>query len=71
MARFAKFTPASAFLNMNLERHLRSFDDMAEARAANEHSKLKFLKEFYHGFAGRVLYRDREIGLSRPPFAAR
>jgi poly(3-hydroxybutyrate) depolymerase len=65
------FMQLAAFLNMNLERHLRSFDDMAEARAANDHSKLKFLKEFYHGFAGRVLYRDREIGLSRPPFAAR
>jgi poly(3-hydroxybutyrate) depolymerase len=30
------FMQLAAFLNMNLERHLRSFDDMAEARAANE-----------------------------------
>jgi polyhydroxyalkanoate depolymerase len=44
------FMQLAAFLNMNLERHLRSFDDMAEARAANDHSKLKFLKEFYEEY---------------------
>jgi poly(3-hydroxybutyrate) depolymerase len=44
------FMQLAAFLNMNLERHLRSFDDMAEARAANDHSKLKFLKEFFEEY---------------------
>jgi poly(3-hydroxybutyrate) depolymerase len=33
---------------MNMERHLRSFDDMAEARASNDHSKV--LKEFYEEY---------------------
>ncbi len=44
------FMQLAAFLNMNLERHLRSFNDMAEARAANDHSKLRVLKEFYEEY---------------------
>ncbi|MCI0597983.1 MAG: polyhydroxyalkanoate depolymerase, partial [Beijerinckiaceae bacterium] len=44
------FMQLAAFLNMNLERHLRSFDDMAEARAVNDHSKLKMLMEFYEEY---------------------
>jgi len=44
------FMQLAAFMNMNLERHLRSFDDMAEARAAGDFSKLQLLKEFYEEY---------------------
>jgi len=44
------FLQLAAFMNMNLERHLRSFDDMAEARAAGDQSKLQLLKEFYEEY---------------------
>jgi poly(3-hydroxybutyrate) depolymerase len=44
------FMQLAAFMNMNLERHLRSFDDMAEARAAGDQSKLQLLKEFYEEY---------------------
>ena len=40
----------AAFLSMNLERHLRSFDDMAEARAANDLSKFQVLRAFYEEY---------------------
>jgi polyhydroxyalkanoate depolymerase len=35
---------------MNLERHLRSFDDMAEARAANDLTKLQVIQTFYEEY---------------------
>ena len=44
------FMQLAAFLSMNLERHLRSFDDMAEARAANDLSKFQVLREFYEEY---------------------
>jgi poly(3-hydroxybutyrate) depolymerase len=44
------FLQLAAFLNMNLERHLRSFDDMAEARAANDLTKLQVIREFYEEY---------------------
>ena len=44
------FMQLAAFLSMNLERHLRSFDDMVEARAANDLTKIKFIQEFYEEY---------------------
>jgi len=44
------FLQLMAFLSMNLERHLRSFDDMAEARAADDLTKLQTLREFYEEY---------------------
>lgn len=44
------FLQLAAFLNMNLERHLRSLDDMAEARATHDFSKLQMLNEFYEEY---------------------
>ena len=44
------FMQLAAFLSMNLERHLRSFDDMAEARAANDLTKLQVIHEFYEEY---------------------
>jgi poly(3-hydroxybutyrate) depolymerase len=44
------FMQLAAFLSMNLERHLRSFDDMAEARAANDLTKLQVIREFYEEY---------------------
>lgn len=44
------FMQLAAFLSMNLERHLRSFDDMAEARAANDLTKLQVLQDFYEEY---------------------
>jgi poly(3-hydroxybutyrate) depolymerase len=44
------FMQLAAFLSMNLERHLRSFDDMAEARAANDLTKLQVIQEFYEEY---------------------
>ena len=46
----ADFLQLAAFLNMNLERHLRSFDDMAEARGANDLTKLQVIREFYEEY---------------------
>jgi poly(3-hydroxybutyrate) depolymerase len=44
------FLQLFAFMNMNLERHLRSFSDMAEARAAGDLSKLETLQSFYEEY---------------------
>ncbi|HET6376452.1 MAG TPA: polyhydroxyalkanoate depolymerase, partial [Methylocella sp.] len=44
------FMQLAAFLSMNLERHLRSFDDMAEARAANDQPRFKALRSFYEEY---------------------
>ena len=44
------FLQLAAFMCMNLERHLRSFGDMAEARAANDLSKLQLLQAFYEEY---------------------
>lgn len=44
------FMQLSAFLSMNLERHLRSFGDMAEARAVNDLSKLQLIQDFYEEY---------------------
>ena len=44
------FMQLAAFLSMNLERHLRSFDDMAEARAANDMTKLQVIQSFYEEY---------------------
>jgi poly(3-hydroxybutyrate) depolymerase len=44
------FMQLAAFLSMNLERHLRSFDDMAEARAANDLTKLQVIQTFYEEY---------------------
>jgi poly(3-hydroxybutyrate) depolymerase len=44
------FLQLAAFMSMNLERHLRSFGDMAEARAANDLTKLQVLKSFYEEY---------------------
>jgi poly(3-hydroxybutyrate) depolymerase len=43
------FMQLAAFLSMDLERHLRSFDDMAEARV-NDLSKLQVIQEFYEEY---------------------
>ena len=44
------FMQLAAFLNMNLERHMRSFDDMVEARAANDLTKLQVIQDFYEEY---------------------
>jgi poly(3-hydroxybutyrate) depolymerase len=44
------FLQLAAFMSLNLERHLRSFGDMAEARAANDLSKLQLLQAFYEEY---------------------
>jgi poly(3-hydroxybutyrate) depolymerase len=44
------FLQLAAFMSMNLERHLRSFGDMAEARAANDLTKLQILQSFYEEY---------------------
>jgi poly(3-hydroxybutyrate) depolymerase len=44
------FLQLAAFMSMNPERHLRSFGDMAEARAAGDHSKLEVLRSFYEEY---------------------
>jgi poly(3-hydroxybutyrate) depolymerase len=41
------FMQLAAFLSMNLERHLRAFKDMVEARAADDQSKFQFIHAFY------------------------
>ena len=40
----------AAFMSMNPERHLRSFEDMAEARAASDQSKFQFIQAFYEEY---------------------
>ena len=37
-------------MSMNLERHLRSFKDMVEARAADDQSKFQFIQAFYEEY---------------------
>jgi poly(3-hydroxybutyrate) depolymerase len=44
------FLQIAAFMSMNLERHLRSFKDMAEARAADDQSKFQFIRAFYEEY---------------------
>jgi poly(3-hydroxybutyrate) depolymerase len=44
------FLQLAAFMSMNLERHLRSFGDMAEARAVGDRSKLQLLQSFYEEY---------------------
>jgi polyhydroxyalkanoate depolymerase len=44
------FLQLAAFMSMNPERHIRSFGDMAEARAAGDHSKLEVLRSFYEEY---------------------
>lgn len=44
------FLQLFAFMSMNLERHLRSFGDMAEARAAGDLTKFQVLKGFYEEY---------------------
>ena len=47
---YPSFMQLAAFLNMNLERHLRSFKDMVEARAAGDQSKFQFIHAFYEEY---------------------
>jgi poly(3-hydroxybutyrate) depolymerase len=47
---YPSFMQLAAFLNMNLERHLRSFKDMVEARAADDQSKFQFIHAFYEEY---------------------
>ncbi|WP_036260784.1 polyhydroxyalkanoate depolymerase [Methylocapsa aurea] len=44
------FMQLAAFISMNLERHLRSFKDMAEARADGDLTKLQVLQTFYEEY---------------------
>ncbi len=44
------FLQLMAFMSLNLERHLRSFGDMAEARSANDMTKLEMLQSFYEEY---------------------
>lgn len=44
------FLQLVAFMSLNLERHMRSFGDMAEARAANDMTKLEMLQSFYEEY---------------------
>jgi len=44
------FLQLAAFMSMNLERHLRSFGDMAEARATSDMTKLAVLQTFYEEY---------------------
>ena len=44
------FMQLAAFMSMNLERHLRSFKDMVEARAADDQSKFQFIQAFYEEY---------------------
>jgi poly(3-hydroxybutyrate) depolymerase len=44
------FLQLVAFMNLNLERHIRSFGDMVEARAANDMTKLEMLQSFYEEY---------------------
>jgi poly(3-hydroxybutyrate) depolymerase len=44
------FMQLAAFMSTNLERHLRSFKDMVEARAADDQSKFQFIQAFYEEY---------------------
>lgn len=44
------FMQLAAFMSMNLDRHLHSFKDMLEARAAGDQSKLQFIHAFYEEY---------------------
>jgi len=44
------FLQLAAFMSMNLERHLHSFADMAEARATDDMVKLEALRSFYEEY---------------------
>lgn len=44
------FMQIAAFMSLNLERHLRSFRDMAEARASDDQSKFQFIQAFYEEY---------------------
>ena len=44
------FMQLAAFMSVNPERHLRSFEDMAEARAASDQSKFQFIQAFYEEY---------------------
>jgi poly(3-hydroxybutyrate) depolymerase len=44
------FMQLAAFVSMNLERHLRSFKNMVEARAADDQSKFQFIHAFYEEY---------------------
>jgi poly(3-hydroxybutyrate) depolymerase len=44
------FMQLTAFVSMNLERHMRSFRDMAKARAEEDHAKLQVLQTFYEEY---------------------
>jgi polyhydroxyalkanoate depolymerase len=44
------FLQLAAFMSMNFERHLRSFGDMANARATSDMSRLEMLQSFYEEY---------------------
>jgi poly(3-hydroxybutyrate) depolymerase len=44
------FLQLAAFMSMNLERHLRSFADMVNARATSDMTKLEVLQSFYEEY---------------------
>ncbi|WP_424195585.1 polyhydroxyalkanoate depolymerase [Ampullimonas aquatilis] len=44
------FVQLSAFMSMNLERHVQSFKDMATHHANGEHDKSKAIKDFYEEY---------------------
>lgn len=44
------FMQLTAFVSMNLERHMRSFRDMAKARAEEDHAKFEVLQTFYEEY---------------------
>jgi polyhydroxyalkanoate depolymerase len=44
------FLQLASFMSMNMERHIRSFCDMAEARAAGDRAKLEVLRSFYEEY---------------------
>jgi polyhydroxyalkanoate depolymerase len=44
------FLQLAAFMSLNLERHLRSFADMVNARAASDMVKLEVLQSFYEEY---------------------
>jgi len=44
------FVQLTAFMSMNLERHLRSLGDLAKARADEDHQKFQALQTFYEEY---------------------
>lgn len=44
------FIQLSAFMSMNMERHVQSFKDMATHHANGEHDKAKAIKDFYEEY---------------------